>query len=157
MSNSVLLISIILLAYCGYFMYMVPPPSGLSPSLGRYTPKEKAPGSFITLSFGETHYRVRGPKDGPKVVFVHGISTSSAVFDGVATYLANNGYRVLQFDTWGRGFTDSPNVHHAPEIYVSQIFELTTKLGFDKFDMIGYSMGGAVTSLFFHRHSSMGK
>jgi alpha-beta hydrolase superfamily lysophospholipase len=54
-----------------------------------------APGEFASLSNGITHYQFHGPVDGPLVVCVHGLTTPSFVYEGLAKRLMERGYRVL--------------------------------------------------------------
>jgi len=67
-----------------------------------------APGKFIKLRRGITHYRRFGPQEGPLVVCVHGLTTPSFVFEGIADAYVKNGYRVLVYDHYGRGYSDRP-------------------------------------------------
>jgi pimeloyl-ACP methyl ester carboxylesterase len=60
-----------------------------------------APGKFIKLRRGITHYRRFGPQEGPLVVCVHGLTTPSFVFEGIAEAYVKNGYRVLVYDHYG--------------------------------------------------------
>ena len=62
-----------------------------------------APGHFARLSRGGTHYRWYGDRtEGPVAVCVHGLTTPSFVWDGVAADMVAHGWRVLAFDLYGR-------------------------------------------------------
>lgn len=118
--------------------------------------RRDAPGAFVRLSRGATHYRWRGPEDGPVVVCVHGLTTPSFVFDPLAEGLAGQGCRVLVYDHYGRGYSDRPRGVQDSEFFVSHLEELlesqTVK---GDFTLLGYSMGGAVAAAFAARHPSM--
>lgn len=111
--------------------------------------RKLAPGQFATLSKGVTHYRWRGPEEGPLVVCVHGLTTASLVWDSIAQHLAEQGYRVLTYDHFGRGFSDRPKALQDAEFFLRHLNELLDHEGVDqKFTLIGYSMGGAVSTCY---------
>ena len=108
-----------------------------------------APGEFIDLKHGRTHYRYFGPQAAPLAVCVHGLTTPSFVFEALADGLVAKGYRVLVYDHYGRGFSDRPNAAQDREFFVSHLDELLNALGeHEKFLLIGYSMGGAVAAAY---------
>ena len=65
-----------------------------------------APGEFASLSNGITHFQFHGPVDGPLVVCVHGLTTPSFVYEGLAKRLVERGHRVLVYDHYGRGYSE---------------------------------------------------
>ena len=108
-----------------------------------------APGAFIDLKHGRTHYRFFGPQSAPLAVCVHGLTTPSFVFEALADGLVAKGYRVLVYDHYGRGFSDRPTAAQDREFFVSHLDELLNALGeHEKFLLIGYSMGGAVAAAY---------
>ena len=108
-----------------------------------------APGAFIDLKHGRTHYRYFGPQSAPLAVCVHGLTTPSFVFEALADGLVAKGYRVLVYDHYGRGFSDRPTAAQDREFFVSHLDELLNALGeHEKFLLIGYSMGGAVVAAY---------
>jgi pimeloyl-ACP methyl ester carboxylesterase len=108
-----------------------------------------APGAFARLSQGVTHYRWTGPGDGPVVVCIHGLTTPSFVWQGVARVLADSGYRVLTYDLYGRGYSDRPPGRQTPAFFLRQLEELLADQGITgPVAVIGYSMGGAIATAF---------
>ena len=108
-----------------------------------------APGAFIDLKHGRTHYRYFGPQSAPLAVCVHGLTTPSFVFEALADGLVAKGYRVLVYDHYGRGFSDRPTSAQDREFFVSHLDELLNALGeHEKFLLIGYSIGGAVAAAY---------
>ena len=67
-----------------------------------------APGKFIKLRRGITHYRRFGPEEGPLVVCVHGLTTPSFVFEGIAEAYVKNDRVVWYMITMGREYSDRP-------------------------------------------------
>lgn len=108
-----------------------------------------APGQFVELTDGLTHYAVAGPESGQTVVLVHGFSVPYYIWDTTFAELAATGFRVLRFDTFGRGFSDRPDVAYDGDLFERQIADLINELGLQSpVDIVGLSMGGAVTVRF---------
>ena len=61
------------------------------------TRRELAPGQFAALSQGTTHYRWLGADEGPLVVCVHGLTTPSFVWEGIARGLGAGRIAVLRY------------------------------------------------------------
>ncbi len=112
-----------------------------------------APGRFVRLSDGVTHYDASGPESGRTIVLVHGFSVPYYIWDSTATHLAAAGYHVVRYDEYGRGLSDRPNVAYTAELYDRQLGELLDSLHIaDPIDLAGVSMGGWVTGTFAGRH-----
>eukprot|EP01031_Cornospumella_fuschlensis_P036828 gene36828-44674_t len=111
-----------------------------------------APGSI----FNGTHFKVSGPNDAADVVVcVHGIGSFHSCFDPIAATLSSRGYRVIQYDLIGRGFSSpSPRGRYDAEAHVSQLEALITHLGLERFHVVGHSMGGALSTLYTVKNSS---
>ena len=108
-----------------------------------------APGAFIDLKHGRTHYRYFGPQSAPLAVCVHGLTTPSFVFEALADGLVAKGYRVLVYDHYGRGFSDRPTAAQDSSFFVSHLNELLEALGeTESVLLIGYSMGGAISTAY---------
>ena len=106
--------------------------------------RNNAPGNFVTLSRGVVHYRWFGAETGDLVICIHGLTTPSFVFEGLASHYANNGKRVLVYDHYGRGYSDRPKAKQDKVFFINQLNELLNKLEIkeQKFELVGYSMGG---------------
>lgn len=112
-----------------------------------------APGKFVRLSDGMTHYDVAGPDTGRPIVLVHGFSVPYYIWDSTSAALANAGHRVIRYDEYGRGFSDRPRTTYNDDLYDRQLRELLDSLRVnERVDLAGVSMGGAVTSMFAGRH-----
>lgn len=117
--------------------------------------RQLAPGQFARLTQGLTHYRWFGPTRGPIVVCVHGLTTPSFVWGGLANGLVKMGFRVLTYDLYGRGYSDRPNGLQDREFFLTQLEDLLEheKVEGD-FTLIGYSMGGAIATAYAAAHPS---
>lgn len=113
-----------------------------------------APGAFVTLSNGVTHYQWLGASEGPVAVCVHGLTTPSYVYHALAAGLGKLGFRVLVYDHFGRGFSDRPTMAQDAGFFVKNLEELLKYLKVkDDITLIGYSMGGAVVTAYAAKHS----
>lgn len=112
-----------------------------------------AKGAFADLSQGRTCYRWTGPLRGPVAVCVHGLTTPSQVWDSIAEGLAAQGFRVLTYDLYGRGFSDRPPGRQDAGFFCTQLEDLLEDQGISQdFTLLGYSMGGAIATAYAARH-----
>ena len=115
--------------------------------------RTEAEGRFARLSDGNTHYRLSGPDSGPPVVLVHGFSTPYYIWDSTAIALSGAGYRVLQYDLFGRGYSDRPDVTYGADLVDRQLGEIIDSVGLKgPVHLMGLSYGGFVTATFAGRH-----
>ncbi|ORZ24673.1 Alpha/Beta hydrolase protein [Absidia repens] len=105
-------------------------------------------GHNLKLSLGQMRYWEFGPSNGKRVVLIHGISTGASTYDKVGRYLAENNHRVLVFDLWGRGYSEAPATYYDESLYVTQVALLLQKVGWDKADVVGVSLGGGIATSF---------
>lgn len=109
--------------------------------------RQNATGDFARLSRGVTHFTWSGPRDGPVLVCVHGLTTPSYVWRGLTAGLVAMGYRVLTYDHYGRGYSDRPAGRQDRRFYVDHLTELLDNQGVTgPITLIGYSMGGPIVS-----------
>lgn len=92
--------------------------------------------------FGPTRYTLLGPENGPRLVFIHGITASACAFPEFIQGLADSGFRVLVYDLFGRGFSAAPAAQYNDSLYVTQLYFLCADLGWNSFHLVGSSLGG---------------
>jgi pimeloyl-ACP methyl ester carboxylesterase len=108
---------------------------------------------FVSLKNGSVSYGWNGPVEGEIVVMVHGFSTPRVVFMQNVGALAKAGFRVLTYDHFGRGFSDRPDVKYDKLLYDDELIELLDVLGIKTaVNLIGYSMGGGISTIFAANH-----
>jgi pimeloyl-ACP methyl ester carboxylesterase len=106
-------------------------------------------GSFIQLRDGITHYEIAGvPKNGV-VVLVHGFSVPYFIWNGFFENLVNQGYQVIRYDEFGRGYSDRLKKNYTSSVYTQQLHDLITELKIKTpVNIIGVSFGGIVSTNF---------
>ena len=125
----------------------VKPPTALTPY-----PPTILPGSrLVPTPHGTISVSEFGPEHGRKILMIHGISTPSVIFASLATALASDGYRVMVFDLFGRGYSDAPtDVPYDERLYGTQILYAlySSPISWDRFSIVGYSLGGGIAVSF---------
>lgn len=117
------------------------------------TERAKAPGQFLDTPDGKLHYLLRGPENGPPIVLVHGFSTPHFIYEQNASSLAANGFRVVQFDHFGRGWSDRPKAAYDVDFYDRELLSLLDGLNLtEPVGLVGLSMGGVISAEFAARH-----
>ncbi|KAJ5467478.1 Alpha/beta hydrolase fold-1 [Penicillium sp. IBT 31633x] len=120
-------------------------------------PTDVLPGARDVASpYGSMRVYEWGPEDGPKVIFVHGITTPCIALGGVAHALADRGCRVMLFDLFGRGYSDCPaDLPQDDRLFSTQILLALTSSPISwtgaesgKFCLVGYSLGGGIAAAF---------
>jgi pimeloyl-ACP methyl ester carboxylesterase len=114
--------------------------------------RAKAPGQFIRLSEGVTHYEAGGPEGGTPLLLVPGFSTPYNVWDPTFEGLTKAGIRVIRFELYGRGLSDRPDARYDGDFFDRQILDLVDALRLGKVDIAGLSMGGPIAATFANRH-----
>ena len=115
--------------------------------------RRSAPGAFVRLTDGYTHYVTNGPESGPPVVLVHGFSVPSYIWDSTAVALGGAGYRVIRYDVYGRGWSDRPDVNYDGALFSRQLDGLLDALHVTvPVHLMGLSFGGFVTGHYVPGH-----
>jgi len=99
-----------------------------------------------------------GPQEGKKVLLIHGITTPCVALGSVANALVEKGCRVMLFDLFGRGYSDSPSdLPHDARLYTTQILLALSSSTLSwtgdgaGFSVVGYSLGGGIAAEFASR------
>jgi pimeloyl-ACP methyl ester carboxylesterase len=99
----------------------------------------------ITVRSHRLHAQRFGRRSAPLVLGVHGLSGNMTSFDFLGEHLGGDDRQVVALDLRGRGKSDAtaPGTygweHHALDL-----FAVADALGFDRFSVVGQSMGGSV-------------
>lgn len=110
------------------------------------TARKHAPGKFIKLSDGVTHYQLLGSLNDRTVLFIHGGGvTGFEVWSQNASYFVDQGFSVLVYDLYGRGYSDRLSMEYTPELFNRQLNELLDTLHIaEPISVISMSMGSLI-------------
>jgi pimeloyl-ACP methyl ester carboxylesterase len=114
--------------------------------------RREAGGSFVALSNGVTHYELGGNPNGNPVVLIHGFSTPYFIFDVTYDFLVRQGFRVLRYDLFGRGYSDRPKTNYDIHLFITQLKNLVDALELKDISLLGLSMGGPISASFIDLH-----
>jgi pimeloyl-ACP methyl ester carboxylesterase len=115
--------------------------------------RASAPGQFVRLTDGETHFEIGGPQGAPVVVLAAGVGVPYYVWDPTFTALVTNGFRVIRYDYFGRGYSDRPDIAYSQDVYVRQLAELLDALRIaEPVHLAGLAFGGSVITTFADRY-----
>jgi len=98
------------------------------------------------------NYQLSGPENGRRWVFLHGLMGYALNWRRIAKDLETT-ERILTYDQRGHGRSMQPETGYAPEDYADDLWQITNELGWDKFILVGHSMGGRNAVSFAHRHA----
>src|SRR3989440_11857508 len=96
---------------------------------------------YTTIHGHRVAYRMAG--SGPPIVFIHGITSSSALWEPVARRLAQR-YTVLAPDLIGHGESAKPRGDYSLGAYASGLRDLLQAIGHERATVVGHSLGGGI-------------
>lgn len=97
------------------------------------------------------NYSVLGTNAAKRIVFVHGLMAFSANWRKIASRLEND-FQCLIYDQRGHGRSFKPDSGYAPEDFAEDLYKITNELGWDRFHLVGHSMGGRNVMVFAHKY-----
>jgi len=93
--------------------------------------------------FGQLSYYSTGPGKGRPLVLVHSINAAPSAYEMKPLFDHYRGARpVLAPDLPGFGFTDRPDIHYQPAVYVKALVEFLRKVAVEPVDLVSLSLGG---------------
>jgi esterase len=96
------------------------------------------------------NYQITGPESGRRWVFLHGLMGYGLNWRRIAKGIEDT-ERVLTYDQRGHGKSWQPLTGYAAEDYADDLYLITQELGWDKFILVGHSMGGRNAMEFAHK------
>ncbi|MGE6565328.1 alpha/beta fold hydrolase [Pseudomonas hunanensis] len=97
-----------------------------------------------TLATGgiELNYRLQGRGPRP-LVCIHGVGSYLEAWDAVASHLVED-FRILTFDLRGHGRSSRVYGRYEIDDFVGDTLALAAHVGFETFDLAGFSLGGLI-------------
>lgn len=100
---------------------------------------------FVKVGDLNLHYLEWGDATAPPVIMIHGLTGNAHAFDLLAPHFARR-YRVISVDVRGRGDSDwAADGDYSNDAYVADLEGLRQALGFERFSLVGTSMGGRIS------------
>ncbi|PLB52465.1 putative alpha/beta hydrolase [Aspergillus steynii IBT 23096] len=118
-------------------------------------------GRKIRTVYGMIQVFEWGPETGEKVLLVHGLGTPCIALGDMAKEFVRRGNRVMLFDLFGRGYSETPNdLPHDARLYTTQILLVLSSsplswTGSSAFHIVGFSLGGSIAVAFAAYHATM--
>src|SRR5437667_6194543 len=107
----------------------------------------------LTVNGLALHYLEWGEGNAPPIVCVHGYTGSADAFNALARHLQER-HRILALDVRGHGESAwSPTGAYSYADQAGDLAEFATRLGLDKFVLIGTSMGGIIAMAYAAEHA----
>ena len=103
-------------------------------------------GNFAELKNGYTYFNINNRSSENTLVFIHGFSVPSYIWDKTYNSAKEKGYKVIKLDLYGRGFSDNPSLDYTDELFANQVIELLEVLEIKTATFLGLSNGGRVIS-----------
>jgi 3-oxoadipate enol-lactonase len=90
-----------------------------------------------------TNVRLQGEAAGRRVIFIHGVGSHLESWDGVIGRLGP-AVRSLSYDLRGHGESEKVPGPYTMDDFVADLKALAEQLGWTRFDLVGFSLGGLV-------------
>jgi pimeloyl-ACP methyl ester carboxylesterase len=107
--------------------------------------KRDVPIQHLTVHGHQVGFRMAG--EGPLIVLLHGITSTSHVWTNVISRLADR-YTVVAPDLLGHGGSAKPRGDYSLGAYASGARDLLGALGFERGTVVGHSLGGGIALQF---------
>lgn len=99
----------------------------------------------VAVAAGEVRVRLHGGEEGPLALGVPGLSANAFTFDALGAALAAGGRRLAALDLRGRGRSPAgPAGTHGWQNHARDVLAVADRLGAQRFDVVGHSMGAFV-------------
>ena len=109
------------------------------------TSTQKAADRNVQVGDLNIHYLEWGEATAPPVIMVHGLSGNAHAFDNLAPHFLPK-YHVVSVDVRGRGESDwAKDADYSNDAYVADLEGFRQALGFERFSLVGTSMGGRIS------------
>ena len=103
-------------------------------------------GNFIKLNKGYTYYEYDNKDSNNALIFIHGFSVPSYIWDETYYSAIKKGYKVVRMDLYGRGYSSNLDIDYTDDLFANQVIELLNELKIKKATLLGLSNGGRVIS-----------
>jgi pimeloyl-ACP methyl ester carboxylesterase len=113
-----------------------------------------AGGHILDLPGGEMQVRESGPRSGSPIVLIHCFSCAMDWWDGMLPMLERK-HRVIAVDLLGHGGSEKPGSGYTPQNQALVVSETLERLHVKDAEVVGHSLGGAVTVALSQEHPQL--
>lgn len=108
--------------------------------------RSNSEGEYINLVNGWTYYEYNETTQKELIILIHGGGIAGThVWKKTKYHLLEDGFDVLSYDLFGRGYSDRPQIKYSPEMLLGQFEELLDSLNIDRhFHVISLSLGAMI-------------
>lgn len=99
--------------------------------------------AFASVNDITISYRLTGSAGAPALVFANSLGTDSRIWDDVLAALSDR-YRILTYDKRGHGMSDAPMGPYSLDDHVDDLLALLGHVEFNRFGLVGVSVGGII-------------
>jgi pimeloyl-ACP methyl ester carboxylesterase len=111
-------------------------------------------GRILDLPDGEMQVREGGPRSGSPIVLIHCFSCAMDWWDGMLPMLERR-HRVIAVDLLGHGGSEKPGSGYTPQNQARVVSEALEHLQVRDAEVVGHSLGGAVTVALAQEHPQL--
>ena len=104
--------------------------------------------ALLETAIGKMRYRVYGADNEPVVVLVHSFNGFIETWNPNIDSLVDQGFKVVAYDLWGRGYSDRPRIELSLAVFRTQLANLIDHVGASRVTLIGSSFGSVIVSDF---------
>ncbi len=97
------------------------------------------------------NYSVLGANASKRIVFIHGLMAFSANWRKIASRLEGD-FQCLIYDQRGHGRSFKPESGYSPEIFAEDLNKIAKELAWDRFHLVGHSMGARNAIVFANKY-----
>lgn len=96
------------------------------------------------------------PKGKKTIVLIHGWPLSHKMFEYQLPSLLNSNYRIIMFDLRGFGMSQETANGYTYDQFATDLYYVVSSLGLHRFDLLGFSMGGAIATRYMALYNGYG-
>ena len=105
-----------------------------------------------TTDVYSTFYNLKKVNEKPPIVFIHGVGLNSEIWNSQINFFKN--YNILTYDLIGHGNTPLDKKQLRFDDFSKQLLNLINELNFNKFHLVGFSLGALIARNFASKHNN---
>ncbi len=115
--------------------------------------RDAAQVALLQTGLGKTRYAVYGEEGRPVVVLIHSFNGFIETWQPNIDALVAQGFQVVAYDLWGRGYSDRPHLDLTLGTFVKQLEDVLGERNAPQVTLVGSSFGCVIATEFAVRNS----